>query len=205
MRLVKIQNALIKMDVKFEYKEDDGAVTFLDDKGDNHVVKEGFNSGLTLDGDYYNNQKQVCEWISENKLLLTDYEKLKELKNAREQERKEEEYNREIIKNINFEKGIYLLEILINRLGEVQYYFNKTKNAKFYEPTLSLKGVSSYRDENLEVTIRAISTAHMNVEETLQYIENMKELVEIAKYFNEVLKPYNDSEDKFKVSLESLL
>lgn len=203
MGLVKVKSALKKLGVEFKYEEINGLaeIIFRDDKGDKHIIKEDYyynNTKLYLDDEEMMNQKSVCNWIEENELLLIDYEKLKINIEKIKQEIEKEEFDREIIETLKFEKDGYLLEILTNRVGRKEYYFNRNNSKKDYDPKLMLGDTSYRRKMPLAVNIRAVGTHDMNVDETYSYVEGLNKAIETVKYFNEILKPY----DEYKKEVE---
>lgn len=198
MGLVKVKSALKKLGLEFSYEENNGLseVIFRDDKGGKHCVEEKYyynSAKLYLDDEEMMNQKEICNWIEQNELLLTDYEKLKSNIEKLKQERKKKEFDEEIIDTLKFEKEGYILEILTNRIGNIYYYFNGTNKKGNYEPNLMLVGDSYIWKEPLAVNIRAVGTHDMTVDETLEYIEGLKKAIETVEYFNEILKPYDEN------------
>lgn len=201
MGLTKVKNKLKKIGVDFHYEDADGfydmdwtplvcKLTFKDARGQEYEVSEhykgrGSSKSVTFRKNHGYTQSEVCDWIDNNIELMTDLAALQKKEEARENARKEREYQSEIIDTKKFDYEGYHMTVQFIRAGYKRFSI-KAPNQIRFTPTLRVE-YDEFSKEKPFIEIQTTSYGAITAQEGLTLTMEWIKACNAATHFNKIL------------------
>lgn len=198
-KMAKVTKQLIELGVAYTYSEDKNEkveIKFLDDGNNEHIITQEYESDygakkiVTINVVVKDRQEDICNWIKNNKLMLTDYKGY--LEEVEREKREREEFQEKIAMKLVFSKefGAYVLKIKRNKIGNESVYLEQKEELTFEEPRL---GVESKKVDGVtkhEVVVTKGSVFNMNIEDCDRLVSQLSRAMILAKEIQESLNEF---------------
>lgn len=198
-KMAKVTKQLIEFGVAYTYSEDKNEkveIKFLDDGNNEHIITQEYESNygakkiVAINGVAKNNQEDICNWIKNNKLMLTDYKGY--LEEVEREKREREEFQEKIAMKLVFSKefGAYVLKIKRNKIGNESAHLEQKEELTFEEPRLRVESRKVDGVTKHEVGITKGSVFNMSIEDCDRLVSQLSSAVILAKEIQESLNEF---------------